>query len=326
MDAPVLGADASPYYDAGQWVASVSWRYQKSFRHFVGSEEQTNRNDESSEVINHIHLFDVAVRYQATKRLSLTLSVPYLIAERSQALRNSQRQFLGRASTHASGLSDVSFVGRYWLLDPEKHDNGNVSLGLGLKLPTGNDSVQDTRASISNNQQVLTVQTVDQSIQPGDGGFGVVLDLQAFQRITSSVAGYLSAAYLFNPRGVNDVYTYRGRASEAIMSVADQYVARAGVGAGVPWVKRLGVSLGVRLEGVPAHDAIGPSEGFRRPGYVWSIDPGVSYQTKHGAVGVAVPFALYRNRTVSFSDELDHTHGDAAFADYIVFVGYTHRF
>src|SRR5262245_33833739 len=114
MDAPVLGAEANPYYAAGQWVAGFSWRYQRSFRHFVGSEEQTNRNDDASEVINHVHLFDVSVRYQATLRTSLTLSVPYLVAERSNPIRNAQRVVVGRSISHASGISDVSLVARRW--------------------------------------------------------------------------------------------------------------------------------------------------------------------------------------------------------------------
>lgn len=39
----------------------------------------------------------------------------------------------------------------------------------------------------------------------------------------------------------------------------------------------LSASLGARIDGVPAEDAIGDSEGFRRPGYAVSIEPGLTW-------------------------------------------------
>ncbi|RDC64984.1 hypothetical protein [Adhaeribacter pallidiroseus] len=54
-------------------------------------------------------------------------------------------------------------------------------------------------------------------------------------------------------------------ANEAIMSVPDQYMGRAGIN----YSRRsLVVSAGMRLEGIPVYDLIGGSGDFRRPGYI----------------------------------------------------------
>ncbi|HEY7213007.1 MAG TPA: hypothetical protein VIC28_00185, partial [Thermoanaerobaculia bacterium] len=214
------------------------------------------------------------------------------------------------------------------LWTPLTHPNGNVSFGLGVKFPTGKDDVEDTRLRLVNGQFVTDTTTVDQSIQPGDGGYGFILDLQGFQRIPrSSFALYGSASYLINPRGTNGVPTFRGGSGEEIMSVADQYVGRVGASYTFKKPKGVGASLGLRLEGVPVEDLIGSSKGFRRPGYAISADPGVSYSWGPHTLSLGVPYALYRNRTRSVPDRaVPGRHGDAAFADYLIFFGYWHRY
>jgi hypothetical protein len=111
------------------------------------------------------------------------------------------------------------------------------------------------------------------------------------------------------------------------MSIADLYLARTGVTySGASW-KGFGVGLGGRLEGVPVEDLIGDSDGFRRPGYALSIEPALSYSRGPHAVSLAVPVALYRNRTRSVPDRLEPgRHGDAAFADYVVMLGYWRKY
>lgn len=327
ISTPVLGVQGNPYSEKGHWQVSFGWRYQRSARHFVGTEEQVERQKEGSEVINRIHLADLSLRYNVSERTDVAVSVPYLMATRSNAIRNATRQVIGRYTTQARGIGDISIMGHTWLLDPKTRPTHNVSFGLGVKLPTGADNVVDTMQRFSNGTLVNTVQTVDQSIQPGDGGFGVIVDMQAFQHVLDRKAAfYLSGTYLINPEGTNGVLTYRGRASEAVMSIADQYLARAGVSVAVPGVRGFAASIGMRWEGVPSHDLIGSSDGFRRPGYAVSVEPSLSYTRGASTFSLAAPFAVRRNRVVSFSDELDDTQGDAAFADWLLLLGYSHRF
>ncbi len=322
----MLGAYDGSYTGPNKWQFSTTWRYQKSDRHFRGSEEEKNRQAEGSEVVNTINLAELGIRYNVSEQTSVSVGIPYLMAERSSPIRNASRAVVGRSITHASALSDITIMGRRLLWKPSEHPNGNVSFGLGIKLPTGRDNITDARTRIVNGQEVVTIETVDQSIQPGDGGFGAILDLQVLQRVlNNNGTAYLATSYLLNPDNTNGVHTFRGDGEE-IMSVADQYVARVGMAYAAPGWKGLSLSLGGRLEGVPVHDLVGSSDGFRRPGYAVSVEPGMSYSKGAHSVSLTVPYALYRNRTRSVPDRLDGGHGDAAFADYIIMLGYWRRY
>ena len=87
------------------------------------------------------------------------------------------------------------------------------------------------------------------------------------------------------------------------------------------------MSFGVRDEGVPAHDLIGGNDGFRRPGYIVSIDPGLMINHGRDTLSVNGPWALARNREPSVTELKNGTkNGDAFFADYTVVVNLSHHF
>lgn len=328
LNAPVLGARDPQFAREHPWEASLSWRYQKSDRHFRGSQEEENRQAEHSEVINTINLIDLTVTRNLDNRWSLSLGIPYFMAERSSPIRDDNRVTIGRSISQARALGDIVFGARRWMLEPAGHTKTNVQLGFGIKLPTGQNNVVDRRTRFSNGDYVTTLQTVDQSIQPGDGGLGVVFDAGWFRRFAGDrCAAYGAGTYLFNPEGTNGVYTFRSRESEAIMSIADQYLARAGVSFAPTRSRNLAFGIGGRVEGVPVHDVVGPSDGFRRPGYAVSVEP--SFNFTHGVhdFSVALPIAVYRNRTRSVPDRMEvGRHGDAAFADWLLLIGYSQRF
>ena len=299
-----------------------------SDRHFRGTHEETNRFDEGSEVINHINLAEIGIRYNFSDRTSLQVSVPYLMAERSSPIRVKDRVVVDRSVTHANGLSDITVTGRRLLFDPAVSERrGNVSFGLGVKLPTGSPSVQDTRTQLVDGELVRSVQTVDQSIQPGDGGLGFIVDLSGYYQIGAArtTALYAAGTYLINPEGTNGVPTFRGRENEAPMSIADQYLVRAGVTTAPASWKGFGASLGGRMEAVPAHDLIGTSRYFRRPGYAISAEPAVSWSRGPHTLSLAVPIAVQRNRVRSVPDIEVDGNGDAAFADWVMLLGYWRR-
>jgi hypothetical protein len=91
-------------------------------------------------------------------------------------------------------------------------------------------------------------------------------------------------------------------------------------------------SAGVREECLPVHDLVGGSNGFRRPGYIISAEPGVTYSAGKVSVYGFVPVAIVRNRTQSVPDKITTqltgktAHGDAAFADYAINIGLNYRF
>lgn len=329
MDAPVLGA-----YDAtgglNKWQVSLGYRYQRSDRHFQGTHEEPHRQAEGSEVINTVNLMDLGIRYNFNPRWSLSVGIPYLYADRSSPIRDADRVVVDRSVVSAREIGDITAVGRYLLWDPVTQPKGNVSIGLGVKFPTGDYDVEDTRERLGDDgERVRTVETVDQSIQPGDGGWGAIVDMAAFRQLgsTGEYALYASGAYLINPEGTNGTPTFRSRESEGIMSIADQYLLRTGVFASPASWKGFGAGLGARWEGVPVHDLFGSSEGFRRPGYAISVEPSLTWSRGAHSVSLSVPVAVQRNRQRSVPDmQEEGRHGDAAFADYVVLLGYWQRF
>lgn len=168
--------------------------------------------------------------------------------------------------------------------------------------------------------------TVDQSIQPGDDGLGATIDIQVYRMLSHKFMINGTFYYLVNPRETNGEAARNGN---NIFSVPDQYAYRLGATYISPF-SGLSFYLGGRREGIPVYDLIGGSDGFRRPGYVISIEPGINYSHGNFAVNVNVPFAIERNRTQSVLDKKNSTpenrrHGDAAFSDYLINIGIIYK-
>lgn len=312
------------------WQSSVGYRYLHSHRHFVGDVEQEQREDEGSEVINHSQFIDFGISYAFNPRFSATLTIPWSIHDRSQVVRSNDtaRTILQRYHTQSSGMGDLRLEGNAWILDPEKHPKGNILLGLGIDMPTGEKDATDTFQVFSTNGILAAERTVDQSIQPGDGGWGIILDIYAYQQIAPRLNLFVNGAYTVTPEEKNGVRTFRSNPFEAEMSIADSYMARGGLDYLI-WPKHgLMFSLAGRIEGVPVRDVVGGSEGFRRPGFAVSIEPGVSMMVDSWSFNLYVPVAVYRNRQRSVPDMQTSAtaHGDAAFADYLVMFSVTKRF
>jgi hypothetical protein len=312
----------------GYWLYNDNDRYYKSFRHFIGKQEQFQRIALHNNVINKVVQVDNTFTRVFNNRWSLSVDLPFADNSRSQVSSGT------RFSTHAAGLGDMSATALYWLFNPKKATNWNIQLGMGITFATGNDNVQDY--FLNGATGVRTLQPVDQSIQLGSGGTGVSLDVNAYYNITHTFGFYGNFFYLANPTDVNGTLTSVATPSAAklaetsnVNSVPDQYLARAGVSLAV---KKFDFSLGVRDECLPVRDIIGGSDGFRRPGYILSLETGITYAFQNIAFYAYVPIAVIRDRTQSLPDERTtditgvYTHGDAAFADYSVNVGVTVKF
>ncbi len=321
--------------EQGQFQFSASYRYFQSYKHFVGDVEQTQRVALGTQVVNTVNNIDLGLAYGLTNRLSVTLNLPVSFFDRSQLLSSDIKlnpQWL-RFHTGAQGIGDIRLSADYLLFNPASA-KGNVSVGAGIKIPTGNANAQGTFHNVlKDGRDSTTVHAVDQSIQLGDGGWGFTVQTQGFFSIFKNASVYFNGFYMFNPREVNNTLNKGTLAGVdpiiAYQSVADQYAARIGINYIPVTSWGLAVSLGGRLEGIPSHDLIGGSSGFRRPGYIISAEPGLAYSKGNSALVVSLPVALYRNRTKSYYDLQDPTGvrwGDAAFADYLVNATFTHRF
>lgn len=333
-------ASANSLLNNGQWQANLNYRYFRSFRHFRGDHEETNRVEQGTEVINISHIAELGLAYSISHRLSVSASLPVIFYDRSSLYEHYGNSINAnpdqkRFHTKSSGIGDLRLAASYWLFDPTQYTRHNLAIGLGLKLPTGNANVQDEfhKRSTVDGSDSITIRAVDQSIQLGDGGFGVTLDIQAFASLFNRGTVYASGFYLSNPRNTNTTLS-RGTLQNvdpliAYHSVADQYLARVGLNYLLLPEQQLSASLGGRIEGIPAKDLLGKSDGFRRPGYIVAAEPGLFLQSRTISISVTVPVALYRNRTKSTYDLADATgqrHGDAAFADYSINLGVGYRF
>lgn len=303
----------------GEWNISANYRYFKSFRHFRGTEQEHDRLTDHTEVINKQHGLDINISYAFSERLYGIFSLPTQYNERSSLYEHGRTE---RHTTYSKGLGDIRIGAGYWLLSGEKAKKGNTAIGLGIKFPTGDYAATSTFYNQGENG-IQEIKTVDQSIQLGDGGTGLIIDFQGLWNIGNTNFWYYDGFYMFNPKEMNGTPTNRRRENEAIMSVPDQFALRTGVFRSLEKIHGMGISLGGRVEGIPVRDAIGGSDGFRRPGYIISIEPGISYMKGNVTGTLNVPVALFRNRTQSIPDIENSTpteivHGDAAFADYLI--------
>lgn len=316
--------------DAKGWEMNLNNRYFKSYKHFVGKEEQHHREEEGSNVINHSYELDITATRTLNLRWSVGMTLPIMGFGRSSLYEHDGKT---RHNTHSFGIGDIRVTAYRWMFDPKKSHKGNVQLGLGIKLPTGNYNYQDYFYKKADSS---VLGAVDQSIQPGDGGTGISFEVNSFYNFTHKLGVYGSFFYLSNPREVNGTSTTRGGTASAsakkyntdVMSVPDLFMVRAGASY---MVKRFNFSGGVRWEALPSTDIIGGSRGFRRPGYIMSAEPAITYVAKKISFNVAVPVALVRNRTQSNADKRQTAEtgafrqGDAAFADYLISAGLTFK-
>ncbi|RMG57197.1 MAG: hypothetical protein D6722_25255 [Bacteroidetes bacterium] len=324
-------APGQNFLGQGDWQVGMTYRYFKSFRHFRGTHEEPDRVTNETEVINHAHAWDFVATYGLNDRWFASLVLPMVINTRSSLYEHGRNE---RNTTYSRGLADSRLSLGYWLRDPAQAGGFNASLALGVKLPTGNYHATDIFYNVGP-EGSSEVRPVDQSIQPGDGGFGATLEVQLLQQWSGGLSLFASGFYLANPRETNGVRTFRETLSpilnnEAIMSVPDQYGLRAGLNYTKPG-SPIAAMLGARFEGIPVRDLIGGSAGFRRPGMVLSVEPGLSWGRGPLSVNVSVPVALLRARPQSVTDlETEAAtgqprQGDAAFADYLLNIGLVYR-
>jgi hypothetical protein len=318
------------------WQASLNYRYFRSYKHFRGKHEETERVENGTEVINNDNSVNLGLTYTFNSKWSVSGYIPYIWIDRSSLYEhqgnpgpNNPIANPGRYHTQSTGFGDLRLLA-YLNSIPEYH-KGSLILGLGVKLPTGNYHVKDYFQK--GEGPTPTLLPVDQSIQLGDGGTGVIAEVDFSHLLKGKIFGYINGMYMVNPRNTNGVIRSAnltaGIPLSNEMSVPDQYMARAGARYSNNGIQ---ASLGGRLECIPSEDLIGKSDGFRRPGYIISAEPSVFYTTGNHTFGINVPIALERNRTQNTIDKErtrmtnTFTQGDAAFADWLLSVSYAYRF
>ncbi len=307
----------------GHFQISVGERHQFSYQHYVGDVYQEYRAQAKTQVENRINLVTVNLTYQISPRVSVEIDAPWLFATRKS--QNSPIKY------SATGLGDTILGINSWLWSPAVPHRGNLSGGLGVLTPTGNDDVQNTVNSNTTGvgPAVETTGPVDYSVQPGGGGWGLVAQWTGYRQVGSSLIFYTDGDYIATQGGTNGVQRATSTTTPLnnFVAISDQYLLEAGVLFPINHVQGLGVTLGPRDEGVPAKNLFPNSNaGFRRPGYAVTFGPGAQYSRGANILTAGIYKAVRRDRTVSYPDSVYKAHGDAAFAQYVWLASVTHRF
>ena len=198
---------SNPYSEPGETQVNLSTRNLRSTDHYNGTVEQIQRQTLDTYVVNLQHAVDLTVSRTITSRFSVSAGVPFIAA--SWGIPSPTSPTPGpRANENARGIGDISVSGRYWVLPTSRFRTGNISVGLGVKMPTGNSGYKDAYPDRNGNND--QPRFVDQSVQPGDGGWGATLDLSGFKTVPHAQL-FGSASYLVNPRDRNTTTSQNGQ-------------------------------------------------------------------------------------------------------------------
>ena len=313
---PSLGGQRESFLHKGEWQLGLAYRHLYADQWFVGTGVDETKTPFQQPLYLNIHTLDVSLAYGLNDRASLTLTVPLLYGTQSRFYADVRRH-----EVQSVGVGDINLIANTWLWSPQGRPNGNINLGLGVKTPLGNNKVEDDWW-LADGSQIRHV--VDQSIQLGDGGWGIILQAQAFQRVLPSTSLYFVGTYMLSTREHTDVIS---PLTGVMLGVPDVYYLRGGVARSLWAGEGLSGSLGVRLDGITRRDIIGGGdEYFRRPGYTLFLDPGLSLRRGPAEFTLNLPIRIHQNFPQSIIDRKVGFPGGGDLANYLVYAGYTHRF
>jgi hypothetical protein len=270
----------------------------------------------SEPLIIDVNSLDLTMRFAFTDRVTLSLTIPFVSGTQSRYYADSLRH-----AVSASGVGDMSVLGSLWWRAPHGH-RANASLGVGVKMPTGSHAAADAYF-LSPGRAIRY--PVDQAIQPGDGGWGYIAQVQGFAAAFHNGVAYFASSYLVNPRKLSDVLKDPG--GKVYWSVPDAYTSRAGLAFAFWPSVGMSANLGARIDGQPVRDLIGGGDaGFRRPGYSVALDPGLALTLGPNEITLSAPIRLVADRKASVLDLSTGKHGGGDFASSLIFVGYSVRY
>jgi hypothetical protein len=313
-------------FSTSEWQINVNNRYFKAYHDY--KEKVDQKTPKANQSIVKSYSIDIAITRLLKNGWSLDLSLPFAANTRTTSLEHGGPNTT-RHSTHSFGIGDIRFTAYKWLLKPTVSQKGNIQVGLGIKLPTGDYKYQDY---FYRNDTTKILSAVNPSIQLGDGGTGIVTELNGFYIVSHNISLYGNLYYMINPRDLSGILFTAGRTPTALqiragaveLSVPDVYAIRAGANFNFgQWA----FSAGIRDEGIPVHDLLGQSNGVRRAGYNLSAEPGLLYKMKKVTLYSYVPFIVSRAIKQNVPDknltELTgvYTVGAGGSGDYQLFVG-----
>jgi hypothetical protein len=320
-------------FSISDWQLNINNRYFKAWRDFKGTRNQNT--PKQNESIIRSYLMDLSLSKFLNNGWSLNFSLPVSSNSRETSLEHGGANTT-RHTTRSFGLGDIRITAYKWLSQSAVKQRANIQIGLGIKFSTGDYKYQDY---FYRNDSTKVLSAVNPSIQLGDGGTGIITELNLFYLLNPArtISLYGNFYYLTNPREQNGTAFTAGRiparidslANSFVVSVPDQYSLRAGLNFNI---KDWAFSIGLRDEGIPVHDLFGGSEGLRKPGYNVSIEPGIVYKMKKTAFYAYVPFIITREIKQNVPEKFKtqyagvYTASTGGSGDYQVFAGVQVKF
>jgi hypothetical protein len=312
---PSLGGQATTFLRPHEWQAGLALRRVATNRFFVGTAENETAAPGGQPLRLRLNSADLSVSYGVSERTSLSVTVPLFYGTGSNLHPDGLRHQVSTA-----GIGDINALGTLWLASPSQHPTGNVQVGLGIKTPSGSHTLaRDFFAPDGSVSQ----QPVTQTLQLGDGGWAIPVQLQAFQQIFPRGSVYASGVYSISLRKHTEVLW---PPANALWAVPDVYSARVGLAYAVAPNSGFSLSLGGRIDGTTSRDLIGGRDDFmRHNGYTMYVDPGLSLVTGRNQLTLSVPVRVRENYLpMTLSDGTIRT-GAGGVNDFVVYAGYTRR-
>lgn len=309
-----------------QWQLNMTNRYFTSSRDFKENIDQKTPAQNKS--LNETYTLDISLSKLLKDGWSLNLALPVSANTRTTSLEHGGPNTPRRA-THSFGAGDLRFTVYKWLLKPVADQKWNLQAGLGIKFATGDYKYQDY---FYRNDSTPVLSAVNPGIQLGDGGTGIITELNSFYTVSKKISLYGNLYYLISPREQNGTGYTQGRTPTTLQvkagavetSVPDVYSVRAGVYINLD---KVSFSAGIRDEGSPVNDLIGGSNGIRRAGHNLSVEPGIIYKMKKVTLYAYAPIVIGRRIKQNVPDKKMtaltgiYTVGAGGTPDYILFAG-----
>jgi hypothetical protein len=292
--APGLGAISGPYLKKGEFRANVDWTRFETDEEFRGILPRTDLESVNHQVYEGAITLDLQGSYGLSRQVSLSLSAPVIAYSHWSTVLAGARY-----DQTARGLGDMVIGATYWLNNCERYPEKNISFGVGIRAPTGNSNYQALYPNSLG--QDIKNRPVFPGIQPGSGAFGMRLSVDGFQRIKGFTV-FGTGIYTFSLRDQNDTYALGATLNPAgvtataenlrYVSAPDSYLFNIGLARSVPKLSRIAAFVNGRIVGVPVHNALTGTSGFRQPGYFITVEPGLAFNTALASYTVSAPLRV----------------------------------
>jgi hypothetical protein len=313
LSAPTFSGSGSTYLEQGHWQVGFAARRVTTDKFFRGDHPDPSAGPGGQALSLRLNSATLSATYGISARWSAAISVPF--SSNSENRLNPDGKF---HTASASGVGDVSAMGSVWLFDPTSSALGNISLGVGIKLPTG--SYRQTSETFLPSGVVSGPAT--QTIQQGDGGTAILTQVQTFREVFPRGFAYASADYAMSLRKKTDVFW---APVGKVWAVPDVYSSRAGLGYALLPGKGISLSLGGRVDGTASRNLItGSDDSYRKAGYTAFVEPGLSWVRAHHVVNLTVPVRV-RHKYFDAMTASGPAAGIGGVPDYLVYASYVLR-